>query len=379
MSESSPPASHPDPRPTSQVTPMTLPYEHTDLPAVGGNIGPKPEHFEVEEIPLYEPSGEGDHWYVQVEKREATTAELVDAISRQSGVRARDIGYAGMKDKQAVTTQWLSVPAGADKEPSGWTLPEGMKLLKVSRHGNKLRLGHLRGNRFRIQVQNVGDNALARAQALCERIATDGLGNFFGSQRFGIGGKNLGSALFGLDRGRLNRRGGNRAKFLASVIQSEHFNRCAVERIAQGAKTLSVGDVVRLEGSRALFVVEDCHAEQPRLDAREVHLTGPMIGPKMKSAQGQSAVLEAAAAENLGLDEKALSSLAPVAPGTRRDLMLYPKNISVEQLNDTSLVFSFELPAGSYAGLVIRAFTRSGPWLPREDQRSVTNSSAAVG
>ncbi len=344
--------------------PIELPLEHLDLPAPGGHIGPAEEDFEVDEIPLYEPSGEGDHTYVRVRKRGATTASLVAAVARVTGARERDIGCAGLKDKHAVTTQWLSVPAGQGPPPSEWSLPGAFELLEVSRHTNKLRTGHLLGNRFTIRIVGVAPGALGRARALVERLAKVGLGNYFGRQRFGVGQTNLQVAVEALRRRRLGKSGGNRAKFLASVIQSELFNRFAVARLARGAERLLPGEVVRLRGSRTVFVVEDPELEQPRLLSGDIHLTGPMRGPKMKEPQGEAARLEEAQVDSLGVDREGWASLARLAPGTRRDLLVRPEPLSVEPDGPEALVLSFALPSGSYAGQVVRVFTRGGPWLP---------------
>src|SRR3954451_17014883 len=97
--------------------PLELPFEHSDLEPLGGQIGPAPEDFVVDEVPLYAASGQGEHWYVRVRKREATTIELREVLAVAAGIAAGDVGYAGMKDKHAVTTQWLSVPVPRAQPP----------------------------------------------------------------------------------------------------------------------------------------------------------------------------------------------------------------------------------------------------------------------
>jgi tRNA pseudouridine13 synthase len=342
--------------------PRELPFDHADLDAVGGHIGPDPEDFVVDEVPLYAASGQGDHWYVRVRKRGATTLDLRGAIAEVAGVAPADVGYAGMKDKHAVTTQWLSVPVPRSRAPESWVLPEGMSLLEVSRHANKLRVGHLEGNTFRIRLVDVGENAGEKLARFFERLEAQGLTNHFGAQRFGSGQQNLGSALFALRRGRLGPRAGTRGKFLASVIQSEIFNRFAMARTELGRGLLLVGDVVRFCDGRVVFTVEDAAREQERLDRGELRLTGPMVGPKMKQSAGEPLRLELAAIASLGLDEGGLRALARWAPGTRRDLLLWPAGLTAEPAPDGSVSVSFSLPAGAYASLVIRTFTRQDPW-----------------
>ena len=349
-------------RVTREITPCELPFEHADLEALGGHIGPDPEDFVVDEVPLYAASGEGDHWYVRLRKREATTPELRAVVADAAGVPERDIGYAGMKDKHAVTTQWLSVPVPRATPPETWQLPEAFALLEVSRHANKLRIGHLEANRFRIRLVNTAPRASEAIAVLSERILHAGIGNYFGSQRFGTGQRNLESALYALRRGRLGPRAGNRGKFMASVIQSEIFNRYVMARLELGRDRALLGDVMRLEGGRAVFPVEDVEREQARLTAREICLTGPMVGPKMKTGHGRPHELEVAATESLGLDAELLRALGRSAPGTRRDLLLWPSDLRHELCADGALVVEFTLPAGAYASLVIRAFTRNNPW-----------------
>jgi tRNA pseudouridine13 synthase len=341
--------------------PRELPFDHSDLDAIGGHIGPEPEDFVVDEQPLYAASGQGDHWYVRLRKRGATTLELRSAVADAAGVNAGDVGYAGMKDKHAVTTQWLSVPVTRARPPEAWQLPVPFSLLEVSRHNNKLRVGHLAGNRFTIRLVDVGAGAPERLDRFFERLAARGLTNYFGAQRFGSGQQNLEGALFALRRGRLGPRAGTRGKFLASVIQSEVFNRYAIERVALGAERLLAGDIVRFSDGRAVFTVEDAEREQPRLDRGELRLTGPMVGPKMKASAGEPRRLEQAALDALGLDEPALRALGRWAPGTRRDLLLWPGELAHEAAPE-GISVRFELGAGAYASLLIRTLTRQDPW-----------------
>jgi tRNA pseudouridine13 synthase len=347
-------------------SPRSLPFDHAELDAIDGHIGPDPEDFVVDEVPLYAASGQGEHWYVRVRKREATTIELREAIAVAAGVAAGDVGYAGMKDKHAVTTQWLSVPVPRAQPPEAWQLPPPFELLEVSRHANKLRIGHLEGNRFRIRMVGALASAPARIERFFERFREQGVTNYYGSQRFGRSQNNLQSALFALRRGRLGPRAGTRGKLLSSVIQAEIFNRYAMARVALGQTRLLAGDVVRFSDGRAMFTVEDAEREQPRLDRGELRLTGPMVGPKMKASAGQPSELEQAAIESLGLDAAALGALGRWAPGTRRDLSLWPADLTCDVSADGSVTVAFALPAGAYASLIIRTLTRQDPWLGAE-------------
>ncbi len=342
-------------------TPLELPFATADLPGVGGRIGAEPEDFRVDEVPLYFPSGEGEHWYVRIRKRRLTTRAAVAQLARAAGVRERDVGAAGLKDKHAVTTQWLSLPR-TPLSPERWTMPEGIELVEFSRHNNKLRTGHLTGNRFTIGLVGLDNAALVRARAILDRLVRSGLYNYFGEQRFGMHGDNLERALAWLRGDERLPRHQERflTKFYPSVIQSEVFNRYVTLRAARGLEQLLPGEVVRLDGSGALFVVEDPEREAPRLEARDVHLSGPLVGPKMLRAQRLASELEQRAERDAGLSPNDVTELGRHVPGGRRDVLVFPKQAELVWRDDR-LVVSFELPAGSYATVLVRELTRAEP------------------
>jgi tRNA pseudouridine13 synthase len=354
------------------------PVAYPDLPATGGKVGPEPEDFVVDEVPLYAASGKGEHQYLHVQKRLLTTPDLLRRVARAAGVQERDIGHAGMKDKHAVTTQWLSVQSKQELT-TGLELGPEARVLAVTRHDNKLRTGHLLGNRFTITLVGVQADALERAQAIAERLRRDGLPNYFGAQRFGHGGRNLPDALRFLQRGGRSR---NRfeQKLLPSVLQSELFNRYLSARLALGPQQLILGEVVRLEGAGAMFRVEDVSQEQPRLAARDLHLTGPMLGPKMRPAAADALALEQRITAELGLDEAMLGALGRNAPGARRDLFA-PLDITLEAVADRvepALRLAFTLPAGGYATEVLRQLTHE-PFLSGSGHVKAPPSSQADG
>lgn len=372
---------------TAETSPTTElhcpPVAYPELPPTGGQVGPEPEDFLVDEVPAYIASGKGEHQYVQVQKRLLTTPELVRRLGKACGVNERDIGYAGLKDKYAVTTQWLSL---ATKSVITTELPlgEGVKILAVTRHDNKLRTGHLLGNRFTITLVGVDEAAHERAERIAERLRTTGLPNYFGAQRFGHAGRNLPDALAWLKRGG---RGRNRfeQKLFPSVVQSELFNRYLSARLALGADQLMRGEVVRLEGAGAMFRVDDLEKEQPRLAARDLHLTGPMLGPKMRPADADALALERRITAELGLDEAMLGVLGREAPGTRRDLFAPLPDLKLEAVTgrgEPALRLSFTLPAGGYATEVLRQLTHepflsgSGHAKPAAGQESGSDSTS---
>jgi len=351
------------------LTPHELPLWTSDLPPVGGAIGPDLEDFVVDELPAYEPSGTGDHWYVRLEKRGLNTRDAALAVARATKIPERDIGYAGMKDRHGVTTQWLSVPARAPA-PETWELPENVKLVAVSRHTNKLRTGHLRANRFEIALVDTAPDGAERARALFERLAQRGHVNYFGSQRFGRDGRNVADAVAWLSGRTPLPRGRERflSKLYTSALQSEFFNRYATRRVTAGLDRLLAGEVVRLQGAGASFVVEDVLREQPRFAARDLCLTGPMPGPKMRAATAEAAALEAEVLGELELTAAALTELGRHAPGTRRDLLVVPEAWAVREDRPLNrLRLEFVLPAGSYATVLVRELTRAVEPGPRSD------------
>jgi tRNA pseudouridine13 synthase len=310
------------------LTPHTPPLWTTALPGTGGAIGPKLEDFQVDEVPAYLPSGSGEHLYVRIRKSGMTTRDAALALARAAGVPERDIGYAGMKDKHGVTSQWLSLPGNA-KSPDGWTLPTELP------------------------------GAAEHARAILARLSERGHANYFGSQRFGREGRNLADAVAWLSGTQKLPRGRERflVKLYASVVQAEVFNRYTTKRLELGVDQLLPGEVVRLSGAGASFVVKDVAAEAPRLAARDLCLTGPMPGPKMRAAESKALELETSVIAELGLDDIARQELGRHAPGTRRDLLVTLEDALVTEAGDR-LVLEFGLPSGSYATGVLRELTR---------------------
>src|SRR5437867_4499238 len=170
---------------TSALSPPLL---TADLPGTGGRIKVVPEDFEVEEIPAYAPSGTGDFLYLWIEKRDMGAEFFTRHIARRLDIPVREIGVAGMKDRRAVTRQMVSVPASATERIADLN-GDGLRVLSVNRHSNKLRTGHLHGNRFRILVRDA--TAPERLEPIVNRLKQDGLPNFYGPQRFGRDGETL--------------------------------------------------------------------------------------------------------------------------------------------------------------------------------------------
>lgn len=343
-----------------------LPFVTAGLPGSGGRLKASPEDFLVEELPAYLPSGAGPHLYLKVEKRDRTTRDVVRDLARALGVPERDAGYAGLKDRAAVTTQWLSFPVARDPDPASLAGP-GLRVLAASRHQNKLRPGHARGNAFTVVVR---DGDLGRARACAAALAAAGLPNFFGPQRFGRGGGNaaLGRALLSAEPGPEARRAARDRflrRFALSALQSELFNRWLAERLADGLFAAALpGDVLKKLDSGGVFLCEDAAADGARVASFEVSPAGPMFGHKLKPAAGEAAAREARllAAEGLALAD--FERGGGEAEGTRRAARLRVE-ASLAPLAD-GYQATFELPRGSYATVVMRELMKAEADLPDE-------------
>jgi tRNA pseudouridine13 synthase len=255
----------------------------------------------------------------------------------------------------------VSLPARTATPPESWTLGDEFDVVETSRHTNKLRTGHLSGNRFRIRLVGVHDEAPNLARAISSRIGERGLPNYFGAQRFGIRGDNLDAAFEWATAERPPRIPPFERKLYPSVLQAEVFNRYALARIGEPLDAPLTGEVVRLDGSKAMFVVERPEDEIDRWRALDIVPTGPIFGPKMKPAQGKPHELERASIASIGLGDDALSRIGRLADGTRRDLFVRPSDVDIAPDGPGRLVVSFVLPSGSYATLFVRELTR-GPF-----------------
>jgi tRNA pseudouridine13 synthase len=356
--------------PALDMTPHEPQVMLAESSPIDAQIGPLPEDFVVDEIPLYPLSGAGEHVYVRIEKRGYTTPAMVRAVTRAAGVDERDVGYAGLKDKHAVTRQWLSLPSKA-RPPSEWQLPEGLAVVEHTRHSNKLRTGHLLGNRFRITLVTEDLAALEKAAPVAESLRARGLFNYYGGQRFGRRGDGLRQALVWLREGaKLHGVPRFLSKLYPSVIQAEVFNRYFSARRAIGLERLLLGEVVRLNNAGAMFSVEDTEREAPRLASGDIHLTGPIFGPKARPTSADAAALERSQLQELGLDQEACEKLARVAPGTRRDLLAKVTELELRWAGVGRLELEFSLPSGSYATEVIRQFTHSQFLIDEADRGS---------
>ncbi|GEJ56907.1 tRNA pseudouridine(13) synthase TruD [Anaeromyxobacter diazotrophicus] len=339
---------------------MTLPFVTADLPGSGGAVKASPEDFRVDEVPAYLPQGTGPHLWLRVEKRDRTTRDVVRALAAALGVPDREAGWAGMKDRAAVTTQWLSFPVARDPDPASLA-GDGFRVLEASRHQNKLRTGHLRGNVFAAVVRG-GD--LARAQACAAALQARGLANFFGAQRFGAAGRNaeVGRKLLLGDARDPEVRRALRDRFLRRLVlsawQSRVFNAWLAERLRDGLfATALAGDVLKKLDSGGVFTCEDPAADGPRVERFEVSPAGPMFGHKLKPAAGEALRREERLLAAEGLGPADLARGGGETEGTRRPGRL-PVAVELEPV-EGGYRARFELPRGSYATVVLGELAKS--------------------
>lgn len=392
------------------------PYHHltADEPPVRGVIKSVPEDFIVEELPLYPPSGVGTHIFFLLEKRGIATFEAVRRLARALGRREDEFGYAGLKDARAVTRQIVSIEHESPERIQALHIPD-LRIAWTERHGNKLRIGHLRGNRFTIRIRGARKRDLPRVRRILRRLEREGLPNYFGPQRFGVAGTGVGlgralanrdwKAFLDLYLGRdeagdppllrtarakyrerdftgasecVPSRHGDVARALrglagnagdpaagaaavsrrmrqlfVSSFQSHLFNRVVAARLDSLGR-LEAGDVAYRHWNGASFVVADPAAEQPRADRFELSPSGPIVGWKLLQGFGRPREIE----ERVFGEEG-------VSPGQFRDLGLGLNQKGIRRPLRVPLgearaewwegchVLTFFLPKGCYATTVL--------------------------
>jgi tRNA pseudouridine13 synthase len=348
---------------------QTLPYITGDLPGIGGEIKVEPAHFVVEEIPLYKPAGEGEHIYVCLTREGWTTRALEQRLASLFGLRDIDVGSAGQKDKHARVTQVFSLRLpGVEEAMVARRIQEALpvEVIWVRRHRNKLKVGHLLGNRFQIVVLHPGPGAFERAREIAQTLQARGLPNYYGVQRFGIHGDNA-------QRGRAALLGGGPRerwlrRFLLSAYQAALFNTWLAERIRRGwFDRLLTGDIAKKMDTGGLFTVQDPAAEWPRWERREITYTGPIYGHRMRWASGEPGKLEREVLESAGVTSEMLHKAR--LDGSRRPALLWVNELEIEPYPD-GLRFVFTLPKGAYATTLLREFmkTETALWPETEDE-----------
>jgi tRNA pseudouridine13 synthase len=330
---------------------LELPRAHGE-PIASGQLRAYPEDFLVEEIMGFEPDGEGEHALLRIRKTGANTEWVARGLAAYAGLNASAVGYGGLKDRHAVTSQWFSVHLGSRSEPDwGAFEAEGVEILEVHRHRRKLRRGALRANRFQIRVRGM-EVAQRRLDERVQQIKRRGVPNYFGAQRFGNGQGNLHAAhaLFSGERRRVGRH--LRGMWL-SAARSQLFNEVLGLRVQRGDWDCPLpGDCMQLAGSRSHFLAEVVDDTlRARVTAFDVDPSGPLWGAGEMLTRGEPAQLEQTAIRGFELWAEGLASAG--LRQERRPLRIRANGLEAV-IREDAVELAFELPAGAYATAVLR-------------------------
>ena len=320
-------------------------------PSGSGKIRVTSEDFIVTEHLSFEPSGEGEHVFLQIKKTDENTEFVARQLARFANVRQRDVSFAGLKDRHAVTTQWFSVWLPGKVDPD-WTLfdTDNIKVLDVIRHARKLKRGVLSGNSFKLRIKDWQGDQQKTTQQL-EAIKVEGMANYFGMQRFGHKGLNVQRALAMFKGTKVGRE--QRSLYL-SATRSFLFNHILGYRVANQTWSQSlVGDTYVFDGSHSSFKSDQPDAEiVRRLQAKEIHVSGALYGKGDASVSALALEFESAIVQTY--PDLAQGLIAAGVESDRRALRVNVKDLKWQFLQEDILELSFTLPAGSYATSVLR-------------------------
>lgn len=327
-------------------------------PPASARIRSRPEDFRVDEILGFEPSGEGEHVFLHLQKRELNSLDLVQRISELSGVPAKDIGLSGLKDHNAVTRQWFSVGMAGREEPA-WLPLEGegdVRVLAVTRHQRKLRRGVHRGNRFSLVLRELAGDRVALEQRL-QQVRDAGVPNYFGEQRFGRNGSTMVQARHWMGSGK-RRLSRNRRSLYLSAMRGYLFNLLLAERVDAGDwQRVLPGDVCLLQGTRSLFTCEVVDEDIQRRAAQgDIHPGLPLWGRGLSPAGADRARQQA---QSLAPDQDICDFLEREG----LELAWRPARTLVDDFcwqfcDDDSLQLDFALGAGAYATALLAELVR---------------------
>jgi tRNA pseudouridine13 synthase len=389
-------------------------YLTENLPGIGGTIRERKEDFFVEEVPLYKPGGTGTHLYLLIEKSGMSTFEAIWKLASALKRKPADFGSAGLKDSEAVTRQYLSIEHVSPDAVQSLDL-EGIRILEAVHHTNKLKMGHLRGNRFRILIRKPQADAAQKTAAVLEVLNARGIPNYYGPQRFGLFANThlLGEAMFRRDwkrfldiliatpRSQENPEYDEVIRFyeeedyesaLAKVGRSYKYERKALSALARKPDrpdravasidkrmlqfylsafqsglfnqylearlprfdVLEQGDIACIHRNGACFLVEDPEREMERVESFEISPSGPLFGAKMLQAQGDPGRWERELLDEAGFKLEELKGLFGIRlRGARRPLRIPLDAVEVRERGE-DLELAFFLPHGSYATVLLR-------------------------
>lgn len=326
--------------------------------AHGGFIGKgilrqQPEDFQVTENLSFEPSREGEHEFVQLKKTGLNTDDVARAIARFCDVPRKAVSYAGMKDRQAVTSQWFSVHLPGQKGPDwgGFPLTQ-VNIEQATRHNKKLKTGAIKFNSFVITINQltIDENLLNNR---IEAIKEQGVPNYFMQQRFGFQANNL-SLAHRVFSHRQTIKDRHKKGLLLSSVRSYLFNLILSQRVLnKNWDRAQQGDVFILDGTRNYFEENELSTElMARIKTHDIHPSGPLFGKGELVTQGEVKALEIEQLDNNKVFCEGL--VRQKVDMSRRSLRVVPQNFKLEYLSDQKISLSFNLPSGSYATAVIR-------------------------
>jgi tRNA pseudouridine13 synthase len=317
------------------------------------------DDFQVDELPAYTPSGVGEHLYVHFRKRGLDTLQAVRLLAARLGVSARDAGTAGLKDRHALTTQYASFPFPITRPlPSAANLDgDGLEVLSLARHSNKLKTGHLRGNRFKLLLRGLDPAQRTPLRLALERLGVEGLPNRFGAQRFGRFGDNAGQARAWLSGQRPPPRDLRVRRLQFSALQSELFHRVLDRRIADGSWSHPLpGELLISPGGGRPLRLNDVPDADEAVRSGRLSPSGPLCGARAPLPEGEARSLEEDVLHDALPDLQLLARWKSLGEGGRRALRLLPMELRVDLPEDeTGLQVQFVLPRGTYATTVLEA------------------------
>ncbi|GHC05637.1 tRNA pseudouridine synthase D [Providencia stuartii] len=331
---------------------MNVQYLH-GKPLSTGKLKSQPEDFIVKEDLGFELDGEGEHVMVRVEKTGCNTLFVAEQLAKFAKISARSVSYAGLKDRNAVTEQWfcLQMPGKETPDFSLWQL-DGCRVIATTRQKRKLRIGTLKGNQFELTIRDI--SVPEDVEARLQKVAEQGIPNYFGEQRFGRDGQNLTQALRWANQ-EITVRERNKRSFYLSAARSAMFNHVASERIEnQTINQVLLGDALQLTGRGSWFVAtaEELPTLQARVASGELSITAPLPGDGELGTQEDALVFETNSLESyyslmtLMKNERVSS--------TRRAMIVKPQNFQWQWIDQTTLKLNFFLNSGSFATSVVR-------------------------
>jgi len=317
-------------------------------------IRAEPADFNVSEIPLIQPSGSGEHLWLQIRKTDVNTQQVAERLARALSLKPRNISFAGLKDRRAVTTQWFCATMPGKPDPDVLDLGAGVEVLEICRHQKKLRRGQLKGNHFQITLTDFAGD-LDAVSAAFKNVSNLGVPNYFGEQRFGRAFGNLEKCL-NFFAGTYKPRSRLERGLLISSARAFLFNHYVDYRLSENTwDSIVDGDVINLAGSQSVFVADsNDRSLQTRYDQGDIHITGPLFG------EGASMALESAQKKELQVIQTYRDYyeglVAIKANSARRPMRVIPWQTELKVIDKKKLRLEFSLPAGAYATTVLREF-----------------------